>query len=638
LPLITDFIGDLHQWVSVRCVHKWQDSEELFLEKFRQHLRLVLAMLMKRPLDKTPLSIEEFLLDPNKYCSTGALLVNGPVIPPRKTVKFVARDTSEVLRSKWVLPFTVSRDTLHKAMLTPITPTYKAIMKQEADKVRAVISSPIELHLMMSYISHVLDYVWNGSSILSMYNSPSKLIDFWFDVFHKQGVNSSIWKLPLDYSTFDHQVNLQMIDVFLSEITSLLKYLLPTWDEGLAVMDVLTRSLLQGGVVIIGDHKIDIKNGLLSGWRWTSMMGSVVNATFMSMSSELISRPLMVEYMRIQGDDVHELEREFIDCIRRIKALNSMNITVHPSKTYASTLRNEYLRKTIVGNPQNAVVQGYPARFVNSVIRMKPTTKKEYVSIRERLTTWLGFFARIRVNPIIEDMYRDFSNLGYSHYLEWLTTPASIGGGGMWPLNGGYSVRRVEAKYNVKVEGISHLTQWAHHNLSRSTIVKGFYTYPFREDVVAVANPLHNEDFSLEPITWEVLRISPKLPAPRIRWGAVMFMLQERILTMMRDKTNNLLLTVYEDATVSFARKLEKIGSRRAAIGWLLGDLSGAPPAHLGVSPSLTSYVYDKYRSIILNKLYVTGFTNAQLIRAVCQAEVLTLKHLALFGSPVREL
>ena len=85
----------------------------------------------------------------------------------------------------------------------------------------------------------------------------------------------------------------------------------------------------------------------MSGWKVTSLLGSVFNLTLNNMGNfwtGMISNDFLFN-LNVMGDDTHLKRRYLIDSINHINFINSIGKSAHPKKQMISTSKLEYLKK-----------------------------------------------------------------------------------------------------------------------------------------------------------------------------------------------------------------------------------------------------------------------------------------------------
>jgi hypothetical protein len=194
---------------------------------------------------------------------------------------------------------------------------------------------------------------------------------------------------------------------------------------------------------VAGDKTmIRCERGVLSGWRWTSLLGTAVNYGIYFIVKTLLlpkgENLFQDDSCCFHGDDAKlKLLRPRLAPLI-VGFVNSMGFLMHPGKTWASTNRDEYLR--LVFEPGG--IRGYPARTVRPIFVANPNNKPPPPGIsrlRVLASNWVKLARRLGLgrDQIFDFMLRDLvrsKQLSRQKILEWLETPASLGGFGLGPV------------------------------------------------------------------------------------------------------------------------------------------------------------------------------------------------------------
>lgn len=360
------FVDDIKEWVQAHVVHTWDGDEELWYTKFKDTMRNVLFRRGVSPTKKW--TVDQFLNNGDMWATSGSSF------DPALTEKLKIRDEDlqsdvAVKNTKWATRWHLSKSDIKKLMFRRRRQVCKAVQKSELTKVRAVISSDLSLYLKMSFVSLYLDQIFKERDDSTLFMGKEKTFDMW-QSFQQDGT----YRMPVDQSGFDHNVSLRQILITLD----LMRELLQTYncgDEVDEMMDLIKYGL-EAGNVHVGKVTIPITSGLLSGWRWTALLGTLVNIAELEMSveygAEHGSRP-NVQAHNSQGDDVWLKCAGFNDCYVIWYAMKSFGLDVNPKKFFVSNTRDEYLRRVL----DNKVLTGYPARSITSICFRNPIQEKE---------------------------------------------------------------------------------------------------------------------------------------------------------------------------------------------------------------------------------------------------------------------
>jgi hypothetical protein len=134
--------------------------------------------------------------------------------------------------------------------------------------------------------------------------------------------------LPLDYSGFDESISKEMLSIFFENLGQKFNYAHTLWYQ-LDNMKWFWKS--PSGIQYEGEWK----NGLPSGWKTTSIIGSLFN-TFI-VRAALISTGKTASYIAVHGDDLDMEVRSYHDAVVLSAKINEFGFEVSPLKTSIGT-------------------------------------------------------------------------------------------------------------------------------------------------------------------------------------------------------------------------------------------------------------------------------------------------------------
>jgi hypothetical protein len=312
-------------------------------------------------------------------------------------------------------------------------------MDETFGKTRMVANSDFRMYILMSYISAQFEGLvdhpnttlfWSNNRRMEEYRKWVRELNF--------GSN-----LPGDYSEFDHRVSLKMIEIVTRCLKEWLSRVGIEWDEvDEGIWDEIIHRFYNGYCALeVGDKEALIRcdRGVLSGWRWTSLLDTAVNyGIYYIVKTQLLpegERLFQEDSCCFQGDDakLKLLRPKLAPLI--VGFVNSMGFLMHPQKTWSSTNRDEFLR--LVFEPDG--IRGYPARTVRPIFVANPNKKPPppgIARLRVLASNWVKLARRLGLgrDRIFDLMLRDLvksKQLARQKILEWLETPASLGGFGL---------------------------------------------------------------------------------------------------------------------------------------------------------------------------------------------------------------
>ncbi|UHK03224.1 MAG: RNA-dependent RNA polymerase [Hangzhou zicrona caerulea totivirus 1] len=293
--------------------------------------------------------------------------------------------------------------------------TCKVALKEEPTKTRAVITTPMASYLRQSYLLYRRG--------VPHINSPIGAGD-WLGTFQSQNY---AWYGCLDGDKFDQSIPKSIVIKFIRELGEL-----DAETRAVAEEEIESLSHLE---VVWGNHKWKWEGGVLSGWRLTSIIG-----TFMSWSAHryMVMKTGLVQISAgYLGDDlIYYSNTVGLSRSRMCALYNEFGLKANEHKTTAGSV-GEFLRKTYC----QVGVFGYPALGMKSIFYASPwLAQYQLEKHQEVVRSFLSFYSRLLPYRVNESLHRfihyhalcalEMSFGRSSHYLSWLRTPMSIGGGG----------------------------------------------------------------------------------------------------------------------------------------------------------------------------------------------------------------
>lgn len=384
------------------------------------------------------LTIQQYAAAPILWGTSGSVLYykNVHIHGTADGKVFSAKNT------KWAAGVDIDPVDVERSMRTRRAQYCKMVHKSETKKVRQVVSSDLENHWKMDYISQVfLDPLSSGSKLSTLSMSGKDTVEMWVGsaVF-----NGSV-RCPLDQSAFDQEQTKDMIVLLMTKIRALVMVKiagLPMLSDEIGkIFDDAIYGMSHGYVLVDG-NKVPYRNGVLSGWRWTAMVDSLLNAA--TFYVPLLSYNLESSLLNVvsQGDDIKSDFDNWIVPVVVWHDIQRAGFIVNPSKFFIADDRDEFLRKTMAPGR----VDAYPARSVNSIFFRNPVNSPPApgaLRVGEMISQWNLFLGRIDVS------YKQLSGTAYWDMVlkdiaaanqvtsrdvdNWMHTPLSLGGGGYVP-------------------------------------------------------------------------------------------------------------------------------------------------------------------------------------------------------------
>jgi hypothetical protein len=155
-----------------------------------------------------------------------------------------------------------------------------------------------------------------------------------------------------------------------------------------------------------------VSNGILSGWKLTSLMGSTYNLTLSSFVTALSFGvfKLFPSDLVIQGDDTHFKTRFLSHALFHFSAVNAIGKDAHPKKQFISSRYTEFLKT--VYDIRSHTNNYSPGRMISSLCYEKsnrPIRTERNGWFKDIVDTWNLFLVRIpdesRRNYIVNKGY-----------------------------------------------------------------------------------------------------------------------------------------------------------------------------------------------------------------------------------------
>lgn len=142
----------------------------------------------------------------------------------------------------------------------------------------------------------------------------------------------------------------------------------------------------------------DVQNGLLSGWKLTSLMGSIYNNSTNTFCNfwHLNRYGIIPTNYITQGDDTHFKCRFMSQAMFHIGLVNSIGKIAHPKKQFFSTHMTEFLKKLY--NLNEMKMDYSPCRMISSILFEKENRKSKANNknnMKDMIDIWNLFLIRI---------------------------------------------------------------------------------------------------------------------------------------------------------------------------------------------------------------------------------------------------
>lgn len=326
-------------------------------------------------------------------------------------------------RSKWAYAYgnSVNPDgtlkdhyDLYKKAVEDYGDTANVALKEEAQKTREIITTPMPSYLRQCYLL----YKWGKPKVNSPISSSSWILNY--------EKNNPEWYGCLDGDRFDHCVPAWFILQLIDRLGDL-------DEECRTVADAEIEHLKQL-IVVWGDKRYKWEAGCLSGWRMTSIIGTLASVCAATYIMEKTKTTGMLQYGALGDDLVFFSFSGSIEPEEMVRLYNEFGLLANLFKTTSGKV-GEFLRKVV----HSGGIQGYPALALRSIVYANPwISTYTYERETELSNTWMTFISRLIPHSVVrmdhsiyEEVVSDLKgNFGPGKWMEWMRTPISAGGGG----------------------------------------------------------------------------------------------------------------------------------------------------------------------------------------------------------------
>lgn len=333
-----------------------------------------LFSMMDRSIPLNICSVEQFVDTPALWATSGS---------SRRAV----RESSEISKNKWTLAYLNSRSMLLDCMYSRNQNIIRTFVKpDEPLKSRHLGTADDPVNMQMSYLSMFIEPALSRCGKIASHLSNSKWVQMYTDlVMYK---SAHVPTIDIDQTDFDHQPTKSMVMETILNAIGLAKSVAlytPYYNDVVRVSDALVYSMEH--TIIEYEHgSFDWQNGIASGWRWTSILGSLINLT----ECDVIDADMrecgynVVCLMRVvQGDDVSEVYTDESVTRDRISFWQNRNFDISIKKTISNRDCGEFLRMVY----DDKGVSGYPARVLHSICIYKDGKVENEDALIQQLQT-----------------------------------------------------------------------------------------------------------------------------------------------------------------------------------------------------------------------------------------------------------
>lgn len=640
--------ADMHEavkhWVSKKKERQINGSEDNYTELFKKHAAIATEEIFVNPV-KQP-SVTEWITDTANWALTGTSDL--PVVGLEFDSTQMKAMKNKISSSLALSP----EEVLDLFWNSGPAKRYSVFIKKESSASRPVIVSSTVSYLRMAYVGKLIYKACEGSPHSSAYMTSEQQFRMW--VRRSSELLTRGVQFPTDYSNFDRQVLLSeillMLDAWQKRLHMLCDGDLVELDK---VFDLIRIDLTCEPVVEFDGAKYVYRDGLLSGWYLTSLIGNFANQIWSQICDEL--NPVTQEkviFRVTMGDDLDQVFISTAQAWGWFWAMNQLGLSLHPLKTLCTCFltghvqATEFLRKTVLLNK----VVGYAARTALTILYSNPNNSTveisniQSVAVREISSAWELLASRLGV-PISK--FRDLLTadiLGATQLTGNIVdnlyhTPSSLGGLGLGESKAPFEVPVLD------VQNTFHTVSFTKPN-GGALAISNYWAklgYPKNEVDATLAARLQVK----KHVPWKVTLTTKKLQVMRPRWSEGpkvtvdrpkvrpdihQDVLSDATAYFIREKDIDGLASVYElshDQFVLYVSRLGWSGLKRL----LTGDSMYSAPYVQGWTREFTSMAFSKVVSQAQRSiLSLTRFTNTKYQESMWYLENETIMALSMAG------
>lgn len=289
-------------------------------------------------------------------------------------------------------------------------------LKEEAQKTREIIATPMPSYLRQCYLL----YRWGKPRLPSPISTPS-----WIANFEE---TYAPWYGCIDGEHFDQSVPAWFVMDVVDRLGKL--------DEECRAVANEELESLKELYVTWNQHGWEWKGGLLSGWRLTSILGTLASIAAAQYIIECVGGEGAFQYGAMGDDLILWSYSRRLNTDVLVQCYQMFGLSANFRKTTSGEI-GEFLRKVVT--PGGSF--GYPALATRSIVYANPWISSYAFEKEAELTgTWMTLLSRwlIHRTPsnglveywegcVVQNLKEVF---GPGQWLSWLHTPISAGGGG----------------------------------------------------------------------------------------------------------------------------------------------------------------------------------------------------------------
>lgn len=406
-------------------------------EYYEKMYDLMPSILRGKPVKQSNrVTIMDFVSCPDNYGTSGAsedrgeIEIGGKNVAKNKWNSFLSLDPSELA--------SIIHDSIKKELHANI------FGKNEHAKVRGVMRADNILHLKFSYLNSIIEQVIDWDTITPLFMNTAERIEWWNDTVKKMSQNITVG-VPFDQGKFDHNVTMK-------EIVMILKYfykLLISYDlreEAEILLTCIEYITTRHYWIHAGSETWIWEHGIPSGFRWTALLDTAVNACQFITIYQLMSKNShsMIE-AKFMGDDIASIFEDKEIVVAMVDEYVKQGLDPSVGKWSIQWVNHgvgkyvEFLRTVADGSG----VYTYLARCISSIFENKPNNVEQPKDARRLsmlVNNWCLLYSRGHIDNKIwwRYMVQDIMHgMGWTKEftVSYLITSKVWGGAGLGDLD-----------------------------------------------------------------------------------------------------------------------------------------------------------------------------------------------------------
>lgn len=376
-------VSKLHEWIGNKEDNGLaQDFDE----------ELLSSLTIREPRIRT-----EYFSKPQAYCTPGAA--------SKQKISGLHKGMKKMIRcSKTQYFSSLTKDSFLEKIRPERIIGDRAFVnvKKEPMKMRLFINTGIDSHIAMTPLYHYIkDGLKQDQHVYATMSDNSKIRAF---RMMKERIGQGVC-FPADQSSFDQHIPLSVVKKTLVTVVKMIM----AKDQDIERKQIITRYLdatlrvLDNTMVEYEGVSYKAEGGILSGWRLTALIDSLVNLYIWKKLEKMTNYKM--ENILVMGDDVtmNIMTEDNFDTILRtvLQESEKLGIVISPSKNFLSTKHTTFLRTFV--SPKGLF--RYIARGVYSLIFAKYESGEDYGPLEWHSSAWeyvnrLGYIGDVNLEKL----------------------------------------------------------------------------------------------------------------------------------------------------------------------------------------------------------------------------------------------